>query len=270
MSSLVKNNQYNYQSNENFESNEVNEEEKEEKKLKRDLEDLEKINIQVIQKLREHVQMFNGIMRKYDIKIHLQLHTLSSYQLENCEELLNDGINHINMLLGAMNPIINDLKKAEKSYINEIKSSGTATRILTVFGLFLGVIPGLYFAYEGQNKISKYQNILNLIQKALYDINELLTKFKKIKEWMENRKEEYINFITNNSANNYIENSSLTIYINKDLNLNSHEKKLNANNNMFQAEKIEYNYSPVKKTIPIEKKNYNVIQKNKSNYSNVK
>ena len=121
MSSFIKNNQYNYNSNENFESNEANEEEKEEKKLKRDLEDLEKINIQVIQKLREHIQMFNEIMRKYDKKVYLKLNTLSSYQLEICDEFFNDGLNHINMLLGVINSIINDLKKCEKSYINKIK-----------------------------------------------------------------------------------------------------------------------------------------------------
>ena len=63
------------------------------------------------------------------------------------------------MLLGVINSIINDLKKCEKSYINKIKSFGTATKILTVFGLFLGVIPGLYFAYEGQNMQSNFKII---------------------------------------------------------------------------------------------------------------
>ena len=44
--------------------------------------------------------MFNEIMRKYDINVHLKLNTLSSYKLKICEELFNYGLNHINMLVG--------------------------------------------------------------------------------------------------------------------------------------------------------------------------
>lgn len=223
------------------------EEKKNEKQLQEDLKYLERYEGSngLIKKYEQNVQKINEGFKNYIYNNYkfINCEIKSNIQYKELHTYIENELKSINYIIEELNQHLFYLNEKKKIYIKIIDNNEAVTNFVTGFGILLGVIPGLIFGAISKSKQRKYEDFLYLLNNIIQNINIILNKSIKTKEFINNKKYE-LQLVNNNKIN--IKEFPLKIQKNSELKVEHFHYNYSPNNNINKSNNIYENINQSK------------------------